>query len=491
MSTHGTESRPTPGAHSPGALSGTLGVGSNVFMVVAAAAPLTVIAGTVPLGVAAGNGAAFPTTFAICCAILLLFAVGFCAMSRHVPNAGAFYAYVQRGLGRAPGLGSAFLALVTYTAVQLAVYGYLGAVLDGLVQHYGGPALPWWLWSLVALVVAGLLGYRNIELSGKVLGALLVAEVAIVLVFDVVVIGRGGSPDGGLSTALLHPAQVVSGSLGIALMFAIASFIGFEATAVFRDEARDPQRTIPRATYLALLLIGAFYTLSSWSVVSAWGDAAAVEQATADPGNMIVTTITNTLGVLGGDIANVLLMTSLFAALLSFHNVLARYFFALGNAGALPARCGRSHPAHGSPHVASLVQTATALVFVLVFALAGMDPVTQVFAWMAGTATLGVLALMALTCAAVIVFFRRTRLDGRIWHTLLAPGAGLAGLLICLWLTVSNFPTLIGGSPALATAIGAVLVLAFLLGAAWSRVRAGALRPDPAPVPPAAVADAA
>src|SRR3954467_1558656 len=96
-------------------LAGSLGVGSIVFMVVAAAAPLTVIAGTVPLGVGAGNGAAFPTTFALCCAILLLFAVGFCAMSRHVPEAGAFYAYVQRGLGRAPGLGSRRLAPVPPT----------------------------------------------------------------------------------------------------------------------------------------------------------------------------------------------------------------------------------------------------------------------------------------------------------------------------------------------------------------------------------------
>ncbi|HVH22370.1 MAG TPA: APC family permease [Pseudonocardia sp.] len=474
------------GTDSPHTLSGTLGVGSIVFMVVAAAAPLTVIAGTVPLGVAAGNGPAFPTTFALCCAILLLFAVGFCAMSRHVPNAGAFYAYVQRGLGRAPGLGSAFLALATYTAVQLAVYGYIGAVLDGLVQHYGGPALPWWLWSVIALTVVGFLGYRNIELSSKVLGALLIAEVAIVLVFDAVVIARGEH----LSTAWLQPSQVVSGSLGIAIMFAIASFIGFEATAVFRDEARDPQRTIPRATYLALLLIGAFYTLSSWSVVSAWGDAAAVEQATADPGNMIVTTITGTLGVVGGDIANVLLMTSLFAALLSFHNVLARYFFALGNGGALPAACGRSHPRHLSPHVASLTQSISALAFLAVFALAGLDPVTQVFAWMAGTATLGVLALMALTCAAVIVFFRRTGLDRRPWHTAVAPGLGLAGLLLCLWLTVSNFPTLIGGSPALATAIGAVLVLAFLLGAVWSRARASSLAPVP-PATPAPVPDAA
>lgn len=456
-------------------LSGSLGVGSIVFMVVAAAAPLTVIAGTVPLGIAIGNGPAFPATFALSAVVLLLFAVGFCAMSPHVPNAGAFYAYVERGLGRVTGLGTAFLALATYTAVQLAVYGYIGAVIDGLVQNYGGPALPWWLWSVIVLAVVALLGYRRIELSSRVLGVLLVGEVAIVLVFDAVVAGTGGAQ--GPSTALLVPSQIGSGSLGVALMFAVAGFIGFEATAVFRDEARDPSRTIPRATYTALVLIGVFYTVSGWAVVTAWGDAGAVEAAGADPGGMLITTIANYLGAVGGDLAQVLLVTSLFAAILSFHNVLARYFFALGGSGALPAAWGRSHTRHGSPHMGSLVQSVSALALVAVFALAGLDPVTQVFAWMAGTATLGVLTLMALTCLAVLVYFRRTRVDNRPWQTAIAPALGFAGLLVFLWLTITNFPTLIGGSAGLATAIGAVLVVFFAAGAVWSRNRPAAVVP--------------
>ena len=87
------------------------------------------------------------------------------------------------------------------------------------------------MWTLVVIAIIAVLGYRHIELSGKVLGVLLIAEVAIVLVFNAVVIGRGEH----LSTAFLNPGDVVSGSLGIAIMFAIASFIGFEATAVFLD----------------------------------------------------------------------------------------------------------------------------------------------------------------------------------------------------------------------------------------------------------------
>jgi len=233
----------------------------------------------------------------------------------------------------------------------------------------------------------------------------------------------------GLSTALFEPAKIGSGSVGIAIIFAVASFIGFEATAIFRDEARDPAKTIPRATYTALLLIAGFYALSAWAVVSAWGDEAAVAQAAADPGNMLITTVGNHLGAAGSDIAQVLLVTSMVAAVLSFHNVLARYVFSLGNSGALPASCGRSHGRHGSPHVASIVQTVSALVLVGVCAVAGMDPVTQVFAWMSGTAKVGVLALMTMTCLAVLVFFRRTKADRRVWHTVVAPALGFAGLV--------------------------------------------------------------
>jgi amino acid transporter len=309
-------------------LSGSLGVGSIVFMVVAAAAPLTVIAGSVPLGIGAGNGAAFPTTFVLCAVVLLLFAVGFCAMSPHVPDAGAFFTYVRHGLGRPLGLGAAFLALATYAAVQAAVYGYIGAAVDQLVTGYGGPSLPWWLYTFALMAVVAVLGYRHIELSSRVLGVLLVAEIAIVVVLDAVVTVRGGAQ--GLSTAFLDPTQVGSGAVGIAIMFAIASFIGFEATAVFRDEARDPERTIPRATYTALIVVGVFYAVSSWAFVSAWGDEAAVAQAVASPGTFLLDTVTAWLGPFAGHVATVLLVTSLFAAILSFHNVAARYWYALG-----------------------------------------------------------------------------------------------------------------------------------------------------------------
>jgi amino acid transporter len=469
MTTDALASGPEIRDREPHRLAGRLGPAAIVFMVVAAAAPLTVVAGTVPIGIAAGNGAAYPASYIVCTAVLLLFAVGFTAMARHIPGAGAFYTYIARGFGRHTGLGAAFLALLSYTAVQGAVYGYIGAAINDLITSHGGPAVPWYIYALAMMAVVATLGYRHIELSGKVLGVLLVCEVGIVLVIDAAVIGRGGAD--GLSTAAVHPGNFLSGAPGIALIFAIAGYIGFEATAVFRDEARDPARTIPRATYLALLLIGGFYALTSWAMVSAWGDAGAVELATNNPAGMITETATRYAGTIAGDLVQIFLITSLFAALLSFHNVLARYIFSLGNTAALPSSCGRSHVRHASPHIASVVQTVSALVLVVASVLAGLDPVTQVFAWYAGVSSVGIVALMTLTSAAVVVFFRRTRLDTRMWHTLVAPSLGFAGLAVLLVMTAMNLPLLVGGSDTLAGVIGVLLAGTFLGGAAVAALR--------------------
>lgn len=459
-----------PSAEAVGHLRGRLGTASIVFMVVAAAAPLTVIAGTVPIGIAVGDGAAFPAMYAICCAILLLFATGFTAMTRHIPEAGGFYAYVGHGLGRSSGLGAAFLAVLSYEAVLIAVYGYIGAAINDLVSSHGGPSLPWWVWSGLVVVTVGVLAYLQIDLSSKVLGVLLVAEISIVVVIDAFVVGGSGGSHG-LSSAALHPAAIVSGAPGIALIFALAGFLGFEATAVFRDEARDPERTIPRATYFSLLLIGVFYALSSWAVVSAWGDSGSVKEATADPGGMLAATAHRLLGSAGADIVQVLLVSSIFAAVLSFHNVIARYLFSLGNTDVLPHSWGRSHSRHESPYVASVVVTASCGLILAGCAAAGLDPVTQVFTWLAGIATLGVVVLMLMTCLAVLVFFRRSGLDRRTWNTVIAPAAGLIALAYCLWLTVTNLPLLVGGSTTLAYIIGGLLVTSMVAGPVVARLK--------------------
>jgi amino acid transporter len=449
-------------------LTGSLGVTSIVLMVVAAAAPLTVIGGSAPLGFLLGNGVGFPSMFAIAAVVLLFFSVGLAAMTRHVPRPGAFFTFVNYGLGKPAGLATAFLALLTYTTIQVAVYGYVGYILSVTVAGIGGPDLAWYLYSLLVVALVGVLGYRHIDLSSKVLGVLLLGEVGIVLALVVAVVVSGG-PEG-LSLAPFEPNNVLAGSPAVGLMFAIAAFIGFESTAIFRDEAKDPARTIPRATYMAVIGIGVFYTLSSWALVMAWGPSAVVGQAAENPGAMILITTLNYLGPIGELVMNVLLITSMFACVLSFHNVITRYQHSMSNARVLPDMLGRVHPKHFAPHLSSLVQTGTSVVLVVLFAVLGLDPVLQVFTWFSGVATLAIAILMAVTSIAVVAYFARTRQDKRLWNTVIAPILGLLGLLGAAGLIAVNFPFLVGdvdadGVPVFGTVTGVLLGLIVLVPA--------------------------
>jgi amino acid transporter len=199
--------------------------------------------------------------------------------------------------------------------------------------------------------------------------------------------------------------------------------------------------------------------------VSAWGDGSIVEQAAADPGGIVVNTTAQYVGTVAADVMQVLFVTSLFACILSFHNVLSRYAFSLGNTGVLPVVCGRSHARHASPHVASLITSTVGALLMAVCAIAGLDPVLEIFTWLAGIASVGIVVLMLLACLAVIVFFRRTGLDRRPWQSLIAPVLGAAGLGLTLVLLVKNLPLLMGGSTALG--VGAGVLLAAALAAGW------------------------
>jgi amino acid transporter len=448
-------------------LRGKLGVWSIVFIVVAAASPLGVVGGPVPLGIGAGNGAGFPATFIVSTIILLLFAAGFTALTPHVPDAGAFYSYIGKGLGRVTGFGFAFVALLSYLALEIGVYGLIGQGAQALVDSWNGPHLHWAIWAFIAFAVVAYFGHFNIDLSRNVLAVLLLAEVAIVLVLDAVILPTGGAE--GISTGLFKPDVILSGAPGIALLFAILSFIGFEATAVFRDEAIDPERTIPRATYVSLILIGVFYAVSTWALITAWGDKAAVAKAAKDSAALLPETTERYLGTAAEHIVQVLFVTSLFACILSFHNIVSRYLFTLANRHVFPDRVGAAHETHGSPHVASALDSVVVAVFVLGTALIGLDPVAEVYTWFAGVSTVGIVLLLLATSVAVLAFFGRRLAAGNLTEglgrTLIAPALGLVGLVVVFGLIAENLSGLVGGSTAIAIGVIALLVAVFGVGA--------------------------
>jgi len=449
---------------------GTLGVVAISFFVVSAAAPLTAMAGGAPVAMLLGNGPGIPAAYIIVSLLLLVFSVGYTAMARHHTSTGAFYSYVSRGLGQQAGGISAWIALLGYNAMQIGLYGLFGAASASFLTDQFGWNVPWWAVSLTAMAIIGVLGYRQVDLSVKVLGVLVLAEFVIVLILDVAIVAKGGQ--GGGASLTLEPfswGALTSGSIALALLFNAASFVGFEATSLYSEEAKDPKRTVPRATYVAVLTIGLFYTVTTWLMVNGQGAGSLVEflgGLKPDPTAFLFVLGDTYIGSALTKVMTLLFATSVFASLLAFHNAVARYLYSLGREGLVPERLGRTHQVHLSPHVGSVSQTALAFVVVGVFALGGRDPVLALFTWLTQLGTLAIMVLMALASFAVVAFFlRHPELDSNRLRTLVAPAAGGVALAAVAVYAASQFGLLIGDPQStLRWTLPGLIVLAAVVG---------------------------
>ncbi len=440
-----------------------LSTGAITFMVVSAAAPLTAVGGGVPPSMLFGNGAGIAGTFGIVTLILLAFSVGYVAMARHLKNAGAFYAFTASGLGGRMGGAAALIAILAYNTMQIGLLGLFGAVASGTFGAYG-INLPWYVWAYVAIAIVAVLGYRQVDLSAKVLIGLVALEFLIVILLNLSILTSGGNS--GLEFSPFSIAQITSGTPSIGFLFCFAAFIGFEATTIYSEEARDPAKSVPRATYASVLIIGVFYMITAWLMVMGVGTENLMPtlQALPDPAVFLFDLSGRYLGGALTQVMGILFVTSILAAVIAFHNAVARYKFVAGREGILFASIGVTHNTHQSPHVGSVIQTVLALAVVTLFAVLGLDPVLNLFVWLTQLGTLSILGLMAMTSFAIIAFFRRDARGEKPLSTLILPliaGVVLAYLYVIIF---RDFGALTGASGALAWGLPALTLIMGALG---------------------------
>src|ERR1700683_834560 len=147
-----------------------LGVSAVLFFVLAGVAPLTVAAGVIPTAYATTGLTGIPAAFGAIAVVLAVFAVGYVAMARHVTSAGAFYAFISQGIGRAAGVAAALVALLAYSCFRVGRYGPPRPAAQAEAAAHLGVHAPWWAWALGAWAVITVLGQLRVDITGRVLG---------------------------------------------------------------------------------------------------------------------------------------------------------------------------------------------------------------------------------------------------------------------------------------------------------------------------------
>jgi len=453
----------------PGLTRGAISTFGIVILVLAAASPLIGLTGAMPLAMVTGNGNAAPAAYVLVGIMILIFSIGFIAMSRHVRNAGALYAYVGRGLGLPMGIGSAGVALWAYTTIQIAVYAFFGVVASGTLAMYTSLELPWYVLSIALIVLVQIFGYLHIEIGARVLLVLMALEWGIMILLGLAILFTGGADQGFGTESVWAPSAVFSAGLPVAIIWAFASMFGFESSAIYAEEAKDPRRSVSRAAVISVITITVFFAFTGWMAIVGHGPAEAVNAAIAsldggDPAQYIFQLGDTFLGGWAPVLMSLFVITSMFACVLAFHNGIVRYQYRLGKDGILPGALARTRP-NGAPHVSSVVQCVTALIFIVVGVLVGADPVVILFTWGGGIAVVGIVGLYILTAVSTIVFFRRNRtLESNVWSTIIAPVVSVVILFIAEYLIVTKFSLLVGTDEGTAYLIAGTCVIAFLIG---------------------------
>ncbi|SJN11286.1 amino acid permease-associated region [Leucobacter sp. 7(1)] len=453
---------------------GAISLPELVFTALATLAPLTLVAAVMPLHFLVG-GAAVPGAYLIAAGVMALFAVGLNTVLKYLRSSGAFYTIIARGLGKTTGTVSAMLAVLAYNALQISTYGVIGTYAASSFASWFGISLPWWSYALVTLVIVGILGYRGITASAKILGVVLILEILALIVLAIVVLAApeiGAVPGEIYSPGLvLHPSTLAM----FALVF--GAFMGFESTSIYSEEVRGGARTVRRATYIVVAFIGVFYSLMALIVVTAYG----ADGITGAAGNDLEGLVTNLFARLTHpwvfEIVNILLILSAFAALLALHNASNRYVYTLGRERILPHVFGRTHSRTYSPWAAGLLQSALGLIVIIVCAVGRIDPYTVLLLVGSALGFLAIIVLWSLCSLASLVYLRRVHPEEGVWRTLIAPGLAWVALTFIAVLVITNFDLFTGGDTTVNVIVWGLAVVA-ILGGLWRGLYLRRRRPE-------------
>jgi amino acid transporter len=486
---------------------GAVGLVGVLLMAVANAAPITAMSFNVPIAIGYGNGISASAGFLFATIVLTIFAVGFVSMARYITTAGAFYGFITQGLGQLWGMASGLIAAVAYIIFEASLVGGFSYFASEYVLKPAGINVNWMIIAAIGIIIIAVLTYYSVTLAAGVLGVTLVLEVLLLGALGLSVLFKGG-PDGYMFSEVVPPQNaftslpedafgtgVAAGVAAIGIFFAFWSWVGFETTAVYGEESKNPKRNVPIATMIAVIGLGLFYTFMSWMVVVGNGAAKSVEvSAGAAPVDLWLGLVDANLGGFMVLAYKILLVVGSFACAMAFHNAASRYIFAMGResaSGFLRRSIGSVNAKHGSPATASFVQSGITLVLCILFllftnvyiegeAVPELVPYVNVYGLLALIGTAMILIVQTITSFAVISFFWVKKVHkGNVIATLICPILGAIGMLYALWLLWSNrnFAAGLAADSLVFTLMPLYVIGLLIIGfgyAAWVRAK----RPD-------------
>lgn len=413
-------------SHSPsfGLRAGALSPLETLAQSISTIAPSTSPPATVPLVFAlAGQG----TAIAYLIAMALMVLVGFCIASfaRESSSPGSLYVYTRGSLPPACSAITAWALFFAYICTATAVIGgfllFSGVFLSFLPHSIHIPPIV--LVTFVA-VVSLWVAYRDVKISARLMLYIEAISVTLIaIVIAITIVRHGFHLDlSQFSPALFHGSS--GRGIGLGVMLAIFSFVGFESATTLGAEARQPLRTIPRAVIQSALLAGIFFVVCSYGETLGFHDSP-VPLNQSDAPFFYLATHAHVSFL--AHIIDAGVLVSAFAATLACVIAASRVLLLMAHHGLAHASLTHTSARHETPGFASAVSAVLAFLPAAVLVLRGCSG-ADIYNWMGTLAVYGFLTAYGMVAVALAVHLRQ---KGRLKPSglLLAGGAVLAVLL--------------------------------------------------------------
>ncbi|QLH25264.1 amino acid permease [Streptomyces sp. Rer75] len=387
-------------------------LGTGIFVVLGEAVP--------------DAGPAVIVSFVIAGLTALFSALSYAELAGTIPVSGSSYSYAYATMGELVAWVCGWCLILEYgvsvAAVAVGWGEYLNELLNGTLgitipDALAAPPGDGGIFNLPALLVvllsmAFLLG--GAKESARANAIMVGVKVAALILFCAVAFTgiRAGN-----YTPFMPLGMAGVSAAGATLFF---SYIGFDAASTAGEEAKNPQRDLPRAIMLSLVIVTALYCLVAAVAVGAlpWKRFSGTEAALA--GIMEDVTGQSFWGVVLAAGAVVAIASVVLTVLYGQTRIL----FAMSRDGLVPPVFSKVHAGTGVP------RANTVIVSLFCGILAAAVPLGQ----LADATSIGTLFAFALVNIAVIVL-RRTRPDmTRTFRVPLSPLFPLIGFGLCLWM---------------------------------------------------------
>lgn len=377
-------------------------------------------------GTAGDAGAAAPLTYLLAAVGTLCLASVIIRFSRRFAAVGGLYTYISQGLGPDFGFLGGWIYGAGFAVGISFVLAISATFLSTVFKVHTSLKIGWFPFFCILLVAMVVLSLLSIKISTRTQLVLAAVGITAIMVLSVIILAKGGAD--GVNLQPFNPSRVpTSSGFFLGLVLAFTGFIGFEAAAVLGEETAEPRRAIPRAILGAVLIATFFYVFVTWTMSLGFGINHSAVWA-SDPA-ALDTLAKHYAGTGLAIIIDLCVAATGFVAALGGVHLTARTLLAMGRDGGLPKAFAWTHPRWRSPWTGVIF---SGLITIALGAWLGnhYGPFTF-FAFLATTASLGILLVYMFVAAAGAVLFWRERGRGIAYNVLLDVLLPAVAIAIC------------------------------------------------------------